>query len=166
MWELYIVRHGIAVERGTPGIEDDERPLTPKGVKRMKEIGDALAELKLPVDRIVTSPLPRAHRTAEILAERLKRAGDLEVAPVLRAESTARDIAEWLGLQPEAPLMIVGHNPAFQELVSLLLLGTPQTLPFELKKGGVVAIRRPSSDAERHALEWAATPRLLRRLSD
>jgi len=166
MWELYIVRHGIAVERGTPGIPDDERPLTPKGEKRMKEIGDALAALELPVDRIATSPLPRARRTAEILADRLKMAGGVEIAPVLRAESTARDIAEWLGLQPEAPLMIVGHNPAFQELVSLLLLGDPKAFPFELKKGGVVALRRPSSDSERHTLEWAGTPRLLRKLSD
>jgi phosphohistidine phosphatase len=38
MKELYIVRHGIAVEPGTPGIPDDERPLTAKGQKRMHEI--------------------------------------------------------------------------------------------------------------------------------
>lgn len=166
MWELYIVRHGIAVERGTPGIPDDERPLTSKGEKRMKEIGDGLAALELSVDRIVTSPLPRAHRTAEIVADRLSMAGDIEIAPVLRADSTARDIADWLGLQPEAPLMIVGHNPTLQELVGLLLLGDPGALPFELKKGGVVALRRPSSESDRHTLGWAATPRVLRKLSD
>ncbi len=38
MNELYVVRHGIAVDPGTPGIPDDERPLTPKGEKRMREI--------------------------------------------------------------------------------------------------------------------------------
>jgi len=165
MGELYIVRHGIAVERGTPGIPDDERPLTPRGEARMREIGDALAELNLPVVRLVTSPLPRARRTAEILADRLPTADGVEIASVLRAESTAGDVAEWLGLQPEAPLMIVGHNPAFEELVSLLLLGAPNALPFALKKGGVVALRRPWAESERHTLEWAATPRLLRKLS-
>ncbi|WP_165068829.1 phosphohistidine phosphatase SixA [Paludisphaera rhizosphaerae] len=166
MWELYIVRHGIAVERGTPGIPDDERPLTPRGEKRMKEIGDGLAALELPVDRIVTSPLPRAHRTAEILAERLRMAGDVEIAPVLSAESTARDIAQWLGLQPEAPLLIVGHNPGLEELLGLLLLGDPKAFPFTLKKGGIVALRRPASEPERYTIEWAATPRVLRRLSN
>ena len=33
MNELYIVRHGIAVEPGTPGIPDDERPLDAQGRK-------------------------------------------------------------------------------------------------------------------------------------
>ena len=31
MERLYIVRHGMAVEYGTPGIADDERPLTDGG---------------------------------------------------------------------------------------------------------------------------------------
>lgn len=166
MWELYIVRHGIAVERGTPGIPDDERTLTPRGEARMKEIGDALAELNLPVARIAASPLPRARRTAEILADRLDTVDGVEIASVLRPESTAGDIAEWLGLQPEAPLMIVGHNPAFEELVSLLLVGDTRVFPFALKKGGVVAIRRTSAESDRHTLEWAATPRLLRKLAN
>lgn len=166
MWELYIVRHGIAVERGTPGIPDDERPLTDKGERRMREVGDALAALDLPIDRIATSPLPRARRTAEILADRLKMAAGVEIAATLRAQSTARDIADWLALQPEAPLMIVGHNPALDELLSLLLLGDPTALPFEFKKGAVAALRRPSLPGERHALRWIAPPGLLRKLSD
>ncbi len=165
MWELYIVRHGIAVERGTPGIADDERPLTDKGEKRMRAIGDALAALDLAIDRIATSPLPRARRTAEILADRLKMAADVEIAPALRAEATGRDVAEWLALQPEAPLMIVGHNPALDELLGLLLLGDPTALPFEFKKGAVAALRRPSRPGERHTLRWIAPPGLLRKLS-
>ncbi|MDG3004708.1 phosphohistidine phosphatase SixA [Paludisphaera mucosa] len=166
MWELYIVRHGIAVDRGTPGIPDDERPLTPRGEKRMREVAAGLAALELPVDRIASSPLPRARRTAEILAHGLRMAADVEIAAVLRAESTARDVAEWLGLQPEAPLMIVGHNPTLDELLSLLLLDDPRALRFEFKKGGVACLRRPSSDGERHVLEWLAPPKLLRRLGD
>ncbi|WP_165252308.1 phosphohistidine phosphatase SixA [Paludisphaera soli] len=166
MWELYIVRHGIAVEHGTPGIPDDERPLTAKGERRMREVARGLAALDLPVDRIVTSPLPRAKRTAEILAEGLGMAGVIEVAAVLHADSTARDVAEWLGLQPEAPLMIVGHNPTLDELLGLLLLGDPHAMPFTFKKGAVAALRRPSRDADRHALRWLATPRLLRKRED
>ncbi|AMV38224.1 phosphohistidine phosphatase SixA [Planctomyces sp. SH-PL62] len=162
MWELYIVRHGIAVEHGTPGIPDDERPLTSRGEKRMREITEGLDDLDLAVERIATSPLPRARRTAEILAEGLDLAGSIELAPVLRADSTAQDVAEWLGLQPEAPLMIVGHNPILDELLSLLLLGDPRALPFTFKKGGVAALRRPSPDSERHELQWLAPPRLLR----
>ncbi len=165
MRELYIVRHGIAVEHGTPGIGDDERPLTAKGEKRMEEIGDALAALDLPLERIVSSPLPRALRTAEILAERLKTAGGVETASALRAGADAHDVADWLKLQPDPPLMIVGHNPTLDELLSLLLLGAPAALPFEFKKGGVAALRRPSRLGERYALDWLAPPGVLRKLS-
>ena len=84
MNELYILRHGIAVEPGTPGIPDDERPLTPKGEKRMRQIARGLRKLDLKLDRIVTSPLPRARATAEIVADVLDardRPGDLERPP-------------------------------------------------------------------------------------
>ena len=64
MTELFILRHGIAVPHGTPGIADDERPLTSKGEHRMRQVGRGLAALRLDVERIVTSPLPRARRTA------------------------------------------------------------------------------------------------------
>jgi len=165
MWELYIVRHGIAVDHGTPGIPDDERPLTPKGERRMREVARGLAALDLPVDRIASSPLPRAWRTAEIVAEGLGMAGAVEVADVLRAGGSARDAADWLALQPEAPLMIVGHNPALDELLGLLLTGDPSALPFTFKKGAVAALTRPGGDSDRHALRWAAPPRLLRKLS-
>jgi phosphohistidine phosphatase SixA len=29
--KLLLVRHPVAVPRGTPGVSDDERPLTPEG---------------------------------------------------------------------------------------------------------------------------------------
>ncbi|WP_337176641.1 phosphohistidine phosphatase SixA [Paludisphaera sp.] len=166
MWEVYIVRHGIAVEPGTPKIPDDERPLTPKGEKRTRAIGDALAELELPLKRIVTSPLPRARQTAEILADRLGMSKKLEVEPILRAGTDAREIADWLSRQPAPPLMIVGHNPALDELLSLLLLGSPNALPFEFKKGAVAAVRRPSIAGARHSLLWAVQPGVLRKLAD
>ena len=36
---LYVVRHAIAVERETPGYDDDsQRPLTAKGQKKMEKI--------------------------------------------------------------------------------------------------------------------------------
>ena len=60
MNDLYIVRHGIAVDPGTPGMADDERPLTSKGEKRMRQVARGLSKLELKLDRIVTSPLPRA----------------------------------------------------------------------------------------------------------
>src|SRR5262249_59652483 len=96
MDELYILRHGIAVEHGTPGIPDDERPLTPEGRRRMRQIARGLRRLDLRPDRIVTSPLPRASATAEIVAGVLEPEQGLETADVLRAGSDARAIRDLL----------------------------------------------------------------------
>jgi len=168
MKELYILRHGIAVEPGTPGIPDDDRPLTPKGRRRMREIARALRRLGLPLDRIVTSPLPRASATAEIAAKALEAEDRLETADVLRAGSEARAIRDWLRGRTEDHLMIVGHNPSLTDLISLLVLGEgtgPRPQVCELKKGGIAALRPSSAAADRFEVDWIATPRLIRRLA-
>ena len=60
-YELYIMRHGVAVDRGSTGFSDDtKRPLTPEGKKKMKEISSGLVRLGFDVDWIVTSPLIRS----------------------------------------------------------------------------------------------------------
>lgn len=158
---LYVVRHGIAVPHGTPGISDDERPLTPKGEGRMKEIGRGLAALGLEVDRIVTSPLPRALRTAQILGRQLDLDDRLEIADVLTAGSSPLAIRDWLDERTEERLMIVGHNPTFSELVGLLVLGEAGRLPLELKKGGIAALSASESSRALFRIDWIAPPRLL-----
>src|SRR3954470_5009214 len=105
MIRLYLVRHGIAVPHGTPGIADDDRPLTDEGEKRMKQVAKGLRHLGVQPDRIVTSPLPRARRTAEIVAEVLDLESALEDADALRAGNSAASIREWLHSRPEPNLM-------------------------------------------------------------
>ena len=41
--ELLIVRHAIAVEQGTPGVSDEERPLTPEGRTKFTKAARGLA---------------------------------------------------------------------------------------------------------------------------
>jgi phosphohistidine phosphatase len=166
MNELYILRHGIALPHGTPGMADDDRPLTPEGEQRMKQIGRGLAAIELQVDRIITSPLPRARRTAEIVADKLDMTDRLESSDILRAGTDATIIRDWVLDRTENRLMIVGHDPAFSELVGLLLLGEVSKLPLELKKGGMAALSRSTDSGSRFQLDWIAPPRLLRRLGD
>ena len=166
MNELYILRHGIAVPYGSPGMADDDRPLTPEGEQRMKQIGRGLAAIELQVDRIITSPLPRARRTAQIVADKLDMTDRLESSDILRAGTDATAIRDWLLERNENRLMIVGHDPAFSELVGLMLLGEVGKLPLELKKGGMAALTKAVDTDSRFQLDWIAPPRLLRRLDD
>ena len=71
-YELYVMRHGLAVTRGSVRFSDDaQRPLVPEGKEKMREIGEGLKRMGLEVDWIVTSPLVRAAETAGIIAESL-----------------------------------------------------------------------------------------------
>ena len=160
MKSIYIVRHGIAVPHGTPEIADDDRPLTPEGEARTREVARGLKALKVQADAIATSPLPRARRTAEIVAEVLGMSAVLEDVDILRAGNEAEVIAEWLATRGEARLMVVGHNPAVSDLVGLLL-GHPGAIG-ELRRAGVAAL---VDEGAGYRLDWLARPRLLRGLS-
>jgi phosphohistidine phosphatase len=166
MTDLFIVRHGIAVEPGTPGIADDERPLTPKGEKRMRQIARGLRKLDVKLDRIVTSPLPRARATAEIIADGLHARELLETSNVLQAGSSAATIERWLRERSEERLMIVGHNPTLSDLVSLLVLGSTQPEICDLKKGAVAALTGTGTTKNLFDVNWIAPPRLFRGLMD
>jgi phosphohistidine phosphatase len=67
--ELFLLRHGPAVERGTRGFDDDSmRPLTPKGRRQLRKTATAMQKLELHFDLILSSPLVRTRQTAEIVA--------------------------------------------------------------------------------------------------
>ena len=164
MTQLYLLRHGIAVPPGTPDVPDDERPLTSKGEKRLRQIGRGLRRLDLEIDKIVTSPLPRARRTAEIVADALGLDDLLEDADALRADRSAASIRDWVIGRPEAGLMLVGHNPSLSELIGLLVAGGHAARFCELRKGGLAVLSaRPEGGFQ---IDWIATPRLMRCLAD
>jgi phosphohistidine phosphatase len=164
MNELFIVRHGIAVPPGTPDIPDEERPLTPKGERRMQQVGRGLAALGLKVDRIVSSPLPRAWRTAQLVAQELGLSDVVEISSVLSAGADPRAIRDWIRSREEDSLMIVGHNPVLSDLVGLLVAGEIGRFPFELKKGGIAALSATPLTGPLFQLDWTAPAGLIRRL--
>ncbi len=160
MNQLYLLRHGIAVAPGTPDIDDDDRPLTPEGERRVRQVGRALKRLGLKLDKIAASPLPRAYRTAELVAEALGKPELIEVADDLRAGRDAASIAAWLAGRAESSLMIVGHNPSLSDLLTHLVLG-PDHAPFcDLHKGGIAALR--GGDGGSYQVDWIARPKLFR----
>src|SRR5438552_12259523 len=77
--KVYLVRHAIAADRGDAYPDDAKRPLTHKGVARMREVVEGLRDLGITVDVVLTSPLLRAKQTAEILVGGLKPSPTLAV---------------------------------------------------------------------------------------
>src|SRR5438105_14345375 len=71
-FELYLIRHGLAAERGEAYPDDSKRPLTSRGIQRLKREAKALNALDVSFDVILTSPLVRTRQTAEALASALR----------------------------------------------------------------------------------------------
>jgi len=67
-YELFLIRHGIAEARGDAWPDDNKRPLTERGITRMRKSARALAKLGMTIDVVLTSPLVRTRQTAEIVA--------------------------------------------------------------------------------------------------
>jgi phosphohistidine phosphatase len=164
---LYIVRHAIAVQRGTPDYEDDsQRPLTDKGRKKMRKIVQGLRQFDTPLNTILSSPYVRARDTAKILADEFKLENQLyfseNLVPPGNFEALVDEIHEKYDVEN---LALVGHEPMLSQLISWLTTGHTD-LELNLKKGGVCYL---SSDNlyqdHRAALEWLLTPALIVELS-
>lgn len=72
MNNLYFVRHGQSeanVQKTLAGWQDS--PLTEKGLEQAEKLGKELAAGEITFDHIISSPLQRASKTAEILARYL-----------------------------------------------------------------------------------------------
>lgn len=166
--ELYLLRHGLAVDRGTPGFEDDRRrPLTREGRRQMRREVRGMKALKLSFDWILSSPYPRARETAELVAGAFKLGRRLRFSEHLAAGGAGGPLVRELArkYRSEARLLLVGHEPDLNRLAARLMGGS-RTLGFKLKKGGLaklaVGTLRFGACAQ---LEWLLTPRQLTQLA-
>ena len=165
--ELYILRHGDAVDRVTGGYaRDEERPLTEQGREEARLAGRALAALGVRPDLLLTSPLVRARQTAELAAEALRpRRGPLESAALAPGGQPAEVLAALREAGGARAALLVGHMPDLGELVGWLVWGQPD-LAVPLRTGGVCRVDLPDQPAPGTGdLRWLLPPRLLRRLS-
>ncbi len=160
---IYIIRHAIAVDEGTPEYEEDsQRPLTDKGKKKMRQIAKGLRTLGADFDLILSSPYVRAKETAEILADVFKVKQDVAFSDNLIPMGDPDLLISELNEKHSAnSVALVGHEPHLTALISLLV-SENAGMDISLKKGGVC---RLSADDLHHtrkaALEWLLTPGIL-----
>jgi phosphohistidine phosphatase len=161
---LLIIRHAIAVPRGTPDIEDDARPLTPRGRKRFRQAARGLAALvKRPV-ALLSSPLPRARQTADLAAKAWGKVTVTETTAL--AGGTFEELA--LALAPFGPrdtVAIVGHEPDLSEVLARLLGTAAHSDRLTFRKGGAALVDVPGPLPEGGSLIWFVPPRVLRALA-
>jgi len=102
-------------------LSDFDRPLNSRGRRDAPRMGQLLAQEDLTPDLIVTSAARRAATTAELVALAAGYGGDIHYTRELYLADTdtylelAREIASDVN-----GLLLVGHNPDMEALVSLL----------------------------------------------
>ncbi len=165
--ELYIVRHAIATARGTPGMKDDDRPLTEDGIAKMRLAAAGLRALGYVPEVILSSPLARAKQTADILLKSFGKGIELRItsslAPLGARDELYREIGQ-IGSKLNR-LMLVGHQPSLGEIAGEIAFGSPEHF-IELKKGGACVIELESlSGTFKGSLVSLLTPSILRKIA-
>ena len=158
------MRHAIAVDRGTPGFDDDGlRPLTPEGSKKFRQAAKGIAGLVTP-QVIMTSPLLRARQTAEILLDACGLS-KLHFSDALASGDHRALLHDVIDLEARS-VMLVGHEPHMSALLSYLLTGDEGTMASTFKKGAAALVGCAGEPAPGDCwLEWLLQPAVLRRLA-
>ncbi|GBE91206.1 phosphohistidine phosphatase SixA [Nostoc cycadae] len=162
--ELYLIRHGIAQEKQA-GIKDEERELTKEGRQKTEKVAQRLLHLNFKFDLIVTSPLVRAHQTAEILIA-TGLSSQLEESTHL---APGGHLSSWLVYWLESKnyssntrLALVGHEPDLSSWAEILLWGEIKGC-LVLKKAGMIGVKLPEADSVvgRSQMFWLTPPKYL-----
>lgn len=120
MKTLYVLRHAKS-DWGDEALRDFDRPLNHRGRKAAKSVGHEMRDRGIRPELVIASPAVRAKETVERVIDgfgeglrvtedrRIYEAGSGTLLDIVRAAPDEAD-----------HLMIVGHNPGFQNLVVTL----------------------------------------------
>lgn len=121
MLRLILLRHGKS-SWDDPQLDDFFRPLAPRGLRNVPEMGRRLAARGFPIKLIVSSPAVRARSTARGVARELgyREDGIVEEPSLYLASPDAiLAVARRAPASADAQL-VVGHNPGMTELANML----------------------------------------------
>ena len=135
---LTLIRHAKSSWK-EPGTEDFDRPLNRRGKRDAVRMGERLAAIEFMPDALVSSPAKRARATTRRLAKqigypksRIVMEEGIYHAASDRLLAIVRELDDTL-----AHAALVGHNPGFSELSSLLC----REFSDEMPPGGVVRLQ-------------------------
>jgi phosphohistidine phosphatase len=151
--KVYLVRHAEAVpEDGA--LRDDDRFLTARGREAARGLARLLREQRVEPDAILSSPLPRALQSAELLADGLDSLGVVEALPALRPGAHPRVAATEL-VTRGAAVLVVGHEPTISSL-GAFLLGRPAFPAFRTAQCCAIEDNVPTFSARADVMQTAA----------
>lgn len=115
---IYFLRHGDALHEAP---NDRGRPLSEDGKLSVTRVVKYLADEKILVTKIITSPLLRAWQTAQIIGDGFKVSKSIQESEYLLPESNPIDIIRELkNFSDDEKVLLVSHQPFLSLLISKL----------------------------------------------
>lgn len=134
---LYLLRHGRAQDRAP---SDALRALTADGRLQVSNVAAQFQARGLRPQRCLVSPYLRARQTAEGFLSAARLALSQEDCALLCPDSSTLELLRFLQAQPEADILLIGHNPLLSNLCALLREGEPRAT-LGLGTGDLVGLR-------------------------
>ena len=165
--EIYIIRHGDAIDRAHPQVTGDAmRWLTETGRAEVALSARLLAKLKVAPDLELTSPMVRARQTAEIVADHIGPSSGPQISDhLVYGGSLAGVLEDILRHGRPSSVVLAGHMPSVGELVGFLAWNAPEA-GVRFRTGEVCRLDLPDDSPTPGFgdLRWKIPPKIARRL--
>jgi phosphohistidine phosphatase len=155
MKSIALLRHAKS-SWDNPSLADFDRPLSPRGEKAARRMGEELRQRDLRFDLVISSPARRAVDTIRLVEEayggsfNIRFEPQLYDSPVSRLMKIVREVDHSVDR-----LLLVGHSPELQESTILLAERDDPLLPsveFKFPTGAIALLELPAKRWEDAAL--------------
>ncbi len=150
---LYLVQHGKSIPREI----DRECGLSAEGHSEVVRMADIARQYRVRPKLIEHSGKKRARQTAELLAAALEPEGGLREGSGLNPLDDTAAFARTIDSHKD--LMVVGHLPFLERLVSQLITGSSSPPVFKLQNGGILCLDK-DPDTHSWVIKWALMPKI------
>jgi len=148
---LFLVQHG----KSLPKEKDPDQGLSREGLTETQAMAELAAENNVQVMRVIHSGKKRALQTAEIFVKALEpEAGIIKGAGLAPLD----DVSSFAStLNNEENILVVGHLPFMERLVSLLVTGSSDRPVIKFQNSGIICLDTEDA-SERWFIRWVLFP--------
>lgn len=146
---LFLVQHGLSLPKET----DPERGLSDEGRTATLRIAEVASHYSIPVKQIVHSGKKRASMTAELFQAALLPGHASTAVAGIKPNDDVMAFAESADL--DSGMMVVGHLPFMERLVSFLTTGSADNCVYRFQNSGIVCLDK---DDTGWFIKWTLNP--------
>ncbi len=148
---IFLVQHGLSL----PKSQDPEKGLSESGKEATLKISNVAMFYQISVEKIWQSGKKRAIQTAEIFQENIKGNPSIFKVSGIKPMDDVKAFAKTL--DSSSDIMIVGHLPFLERLVSYLTVNTLEPRVIKFQNSGIVCLDREKDD---WYIKWTLNPNI------